>query len=318
MRPIVFLSSALLALFTAACASTEPALEPAVQESPARASAASPLDEAGQHFEAGRFAEAAAAYDRALAAGAMAGPDQGEAWFRYGYSLHAIGDLERALPAHEHAATFPAFAPIATYNVACVHALRGRPDAAFAALDRAAALGFKSLEQLDGDMDLVSLHADPRWAALRAHLAPMAATVHNELDFWVGDWTVANANGDVLGRNHITRELDGHLLAEEWSGARGGKGQSISYFDRDAQRWKQVWVDRQGGLLEMSGTFEDGTLHLVGRYQLPGAEDLTVEHRTALSVLPDGRLRQQSEESRDGGKSWESTNDVFYTRATEG
>jgi SagB-type dehydrogenase family enzyme len=59
------------------------------------------------------------------------------------------------------------------YNAACVAALAGEPDAAFEYLDSAAGAGMvgKDWEQaLDDDQDLVSLHSDSRWDALKAAL----------------------------------------------------------------------------------------------------------------------------------------------------
>jgi SagB-type dehydrogenase family enzyme len=69
------------------------------------------------------------------------------------------------------------------YNAACVAALAGEPDAAFAYLNEALAAGLvgKDWEQaLDDDQDLASLHADGRWdalkAALRANLEALEAS----------------------------------------------------------------------------------------------------------------------------------------------
>lgn len=169
----ITLLSVLLLFASGACASSdESASEPAPAvklPAPESAPAMGPFDEANAAFQAGRYADAAAAYERALAADPEAGQGEGggEEWFRYGYALHVSGELQRALAAHERATAFPRVAPIAAYNLACAHALLGHPDEAFAALDRAVGYGFKALAQLDGDPDLASLRADPRWAGLR-------------------------------------------------------------------------------------------------------------------------------------------------------
>jgi tetratricopeptide (TPR) repeat protein len=49
------------------------------------------------------------------------------------------------------------------YNLACTYALDNEKDRAFACLNRAIELGATSRQQYEGDTDLVSLHADPRW-----------------------------------------------------------------------------------------------------------------------------------------------------------
>jgi hypothetical protein len=60
---------------------------------------------------------------------------------------------------------------VSEYNEACRLALEGRRDEAFVWLNRAADDGFVAKAQYEGDADLESLRADPRWAALLARLA---------------------------------------------------------------------------------------------------------------------------------------------------
>lgn len=117
------------------------------------------------------FAAAAAAFRKLT----DADPKDAQAWHMLGYSLHAGGKLDEALPIHEKAAGFPATAAPASYNVACVHALKGRTDAAFAWLDKAIARGFRDAQLLATDSDLASLRQDARFAALTDTLAKRRA-----------------------------------------------------------------------------------------------------------------------------------------------
>ena len=39
----------------------------------------------------------------------------------------------------------------------------------------------------------------------------------NQFDFWVGEWTVATADGTRAGRNIIRKEKGGCLLREHWT-----------------------------------------------------------------------------------------------------
>lgn len=93
-------------------------------------------------------------------------PKNGQAWHRLGYSLHAIGDLDAALKAHQKALEFPPFAPTGAYNTACVHALRGDKDKAFEWLAKSVKLGMTNKQQFDGDTDLDSLRDDERYAKI--------------------------------------------------------------------------------------------------------------------------------------------------------
>jgi hypothetical protein len=52
------------------------------------------------------------------------------------------------------------------YDAACVLALHGSREDALAMAERAAAAGLRGRAMIEGDSDMVSLHGDPRWAAL--------------------------------------------------------------------------------------------------------------------------------------------------------
>ena len=56
--------------------------------------------------------------------------------------------------------------PYVWYNLGCSYALTGRPDDAFAALERAVRLGYADRDWLLKDDNLEGLHTDPRFALL--------------------------------------------------------------------------------------------------------------------------------------------------------
>lgn len=116
--------------------------------------------------EASDWTKAAAAYKKLTDANAK----DAQAWHMLGYTLHAAGKLDDALQVHLKAREFPAVAGAATYNVACVYALQGKPDDAFQWLDKAIAAGFDDLEQLRGDSDFASIRKDPRMAKVEEKL----------------------------------------------------------------------------------------------------------------------------------------------------
>ncbi|HZN38772.1 MAG TPA: DUF2911 domain-containing protein [Planctomycetota bacterium] len=120
--------------------------------------------EANAALQAKDFETAAATFKKIT----TADPKDGQAWQLLGYSLHIAGKLDEALPAHTKAAEFPKFAGVATYNIACVHALKGNADEAFAWLEKCVAGGFADVDQLNGDEDLKALRSDPRYAKIEA------------------------------------------------------------------------------------------------------------------------------------------------------
>lgn len=145
--------------------------------------ALTPAQESGSDLAALRRAADAAVQRKDFAAAATAfhkltdaNPQDAQAWHMLGYSLHLGGKLDEALAAHQKAATFPATVVPATYNIACVHALKGRSDEAFAWLDKAVAAGFADADLLATDGDLDSLRKDPRFAKIAAAVKAAPAT----------------------------------------------------------------------------------------------------------------------------------------------
>ncbi len=56
--------------------------------------------------------------------------------------------------------------PTVQYNLACVLSLAGRADEAFAILDKAVEFGFRKVDHVKEDTDLINLRKDARFAAL--------------------------------------------------------------------------------------------------------------------------------------------------------
>ena len=138
--------------------------------------------------------------------------------------------------------------------------------------------------------------------------APCTAPEHRQFDFWLGDWDVRGPAGRIVGRNRITALHKGCVLFESWTSANGQvTGTSFNLYDAAGKRWHQTWVDSSGSLLELDGGLQDGRMVLVGA---PGEAG----NRITWTPLPDGRVRQLWESSADGGKTWKTTFDGYYTR----
>ena len=198
--------------------------------------------------------------------------------------------------------------PVGRYNLACKRALAGDRDGAFAMLDKAIAVGFGAVETLEKDPDLNSLRGDARWSGVvsraRAKANPCKTPPEaRQLDFWVGEWDVRDPQGHVVGRSSIQLILNDCVVLESWSGALGGTGKSMNFWDAGKHRWQQTWVDDRGGVQQYTGQLVDGSLKYVGEGR-----------RLTFSPLAGGRVRQLSEVTPDGGKSWTIGYDFTYSR----
>lgn len=140
------------------------------------------------------------------------------------------------------------------------------------------------------------------------------AAEHRAFDFWIGDWTVTDSAGRVVyGTNHVSREEDGCLLHERWTGSRGGSGQSLNFFDRVEHRWEQVWVSSNGAVLRIVGGLRAGQMVLEG--EGVNGQGQRVRNRITWTPQSDGRVRQHWQQSSDGGRSWSVAFDGWYRRS---
>jgi len=131
-----------------------------------------------------------------------------------------------------------------------------------------------------------------------------------QFDFWVGQWDVT-VQGNPAGTNIITREEQGCLIHEHWTGAKGGTGQSFNFFDASTRQWNQVWVDNSASSLRLSGTFADNQMRLTG--VAPGPDGKPQQQRLTFFKNADGTVRQLWETSSDGS-SWQVAFDGLYRR----
>lgn len=96
---------------------------------------------------------------------------------------------------------------------------------------------------------------------------PCETGAYRDFDFWLGNWEVLNPDGETIGTNAVTRELDGCVVAEHWTDSEGGRGRSINTYDAETGEWHQTWVSAAfSGHVRMSGGLdEDGVMVLTGQ-----------------------------------------------------
>ena len=134
-----------------------------------------------------------------------------------------------------------------------------------------------------------------------------------EFDFWVGHWEVRNASGELAGRNVIEAAHRGCVLVENWTSASGGTGMSMNWLDHEKDEWVQVWLDSSGGQIEIRGGMTEEGMQLTGQIHYT-SNGTTAPFRGLWTPLADGRVRQFFEQSNDGGETWQTWFEGFYTR----
>lgn len=140
------------------------------------------------------------------------------------------------------------------------------------------------------------------------------AQEHRQFDFWIGEWEVVDTAGNPAGRNRITRELNGCVLREEWTGAGGGSGSSFNMYDAATGNWHQTWVDSSGTLLLLNGGLRsDGVMVMGG--ERPGSDGATVRNRITWTRESADTVRQVWEVSEDG-TTWRVIFNGLYRRVS--
>jgi hypothetical protein len=157
--------------------------------------------------------------------------------------------------------------------------------------------------------ELAPLHADPAFVAVMEPQKPCKSEEFRQFDFWLGDWNVESpANPGGVGRNRITSINGGCTLREEYTTSVGYEGTSLNFYDATRMTWHQTWIDNQGGALYLEGGLQGDSMVMSTK---PGEQSI---NRITWSPLPDGRVRQHWEATADGGKTWTTAFDGYYTR----
>lgn len=132
-----------------------------------------------------------------------------------------------------------------------------------------------------------------------------------QFDFWVGEWDV-EVGGKRAGTNAVQLILGDCVLMENWTGAGGMSGKSFNFYDAPKSKWRQVWVDDRGGVLDFEGEFREGAMRFQGETRR--ADQTTMLHRLTFTRQSADRVRQLWEQSSDGGKTWNVAFDGIYLR----
>lgn len=263
------------------------------------------------------WTEATSLYERLV----QRRPDGFRNWLRLGECLHGLGENARALEAYARARTQGAPASAVQYGVAVALAATGDGEGAYAALEEAVQQGHGRPDLLLSDPDLRPLRAHAGFARLvqqaQSNQAPCESRAESrQFDFWVGDWNVVTTNEFLpVGRSHIERTLGDCVVWENWTslGESGYTGKSYNVYHPERQRWEQFWVDNQGGTIHFYGGLIDGVMDL--RTDAIAQPDGTaVQRRLRFYNLGADRVRQLSEQSSDGGRTWTVEYDFSYRR----
>ncbi len=264
-------------------------------------------------FRAKKWKEAAAAYETIVGNQ----PSNGAAWHQLAMSRYSLGDWNGAIAAFQKGIAL-SNDPIESFNLACVFARKGDKDSALASLSKAVNHPKVNVQLLNlNDPDLQTLRGEPRFQTLveqveRGKFPCMFTPEARQFDFWIGEWDCFNPDGRKDGTSIIERVAGGCGILENWTSTFGGSGKSINFYDAADRKWYQYWIGQNGVPLRLAGAFTDGAMHYEGKRTQPDGSQAPT--RLTFARIDDDTVRQFSETSVDGGKTWKTDYDYKYVR----
>jgi tetratricopeptide (TPR) repeat protein len=244
-------------------------------------------------------------------------PADANGWEKQGTDDLLAGKYAEAIPALQKALENGFPAQIGKYNLACAYARTGDKQRALDLLEAVAA-GPGLPGPIANDPDLASLSGEPRFqnlvAAARRAAEPCkdpANPQYRQLDFWVGEWDVF-AGKQKVGESSVQLILKDCVVFENWKGGQGGDGKSFNKYNNVTKQWEQFWVSDSGTTNYFQGTLKDASMRYA--LEMPGPSGAMFTRHLTFTPLAEGKVRQLSERSTDGGKTWITEYDFVYVK----
>jgi hypothetical protein len=265
-------------------------------------------------FEEGRWQDVIDEYRLILAAS----PTDRLSLLRIAQAQRELGRHELALQTLEDARSLSAPEAMVDFERARNLLALGRSDEALGVLELADHAGLRAFQLLDESSEFDSLRDERAfqrvYISVRSRVYPCEGAVQaNEFDFWLGRWEVRQPDGTLAGHNTITKRDGGCTIHEQWEGAAGSTGTSVTFYVPSREQWRQIWVGSGATLIDMTGGLVDGEMHLEGQLEY-AATGRVVAFRATWTQAPDGRVRQRMEEFDLATSGWRLWFDGFYRR----
>ena len=90
-------------------------------------------------------------------------------------------------------------------------------------------------------------------------------------------------------------------------------GKSYNIYNASLARWEQFWVDNQGGMIHFFGGLKDGVMNF-WTDDMPQPDGKKLRRHLQFFNLGGDKVRQFSQGSTDGGKTWQVEYDFTYVR----
>lgn len=268
-------------------------------------------------FEQGRWEDVITEYRIIL----EASPQDRLSLLRIAQAQRELGQYELAMETLEQARALSAPEAMVDFERARNLLGLGRSDEALGVLELADHAGLRAFQLLDESDEFDALRGERQfqrvYLSVRSRVYPCEGAVEaKQFDFWLGRWEVRQPDGALAGYNTITKRDGGCTIHEQWEGAAGSSGTSVTFYVPSREQWRQIWVGSGATLIDITGGLVDGKMHLEGQLEY-ASTGRVVAFRGTWTQAPDGRVRQRMEEFDLATSGWKLWFDGFYRRIDE-
>jgi len=270
-------------------------------------------------FASGQFATAIPAYEALLKN--PSNKTNATAWNRLALSHLNQQQYAQGATAFEEVYRLNRRFPAIFINRAKAYSGAGNINQSLQMIDSAAIIGrFANFTMLENDPAFENLRKDSRYQAVHDRIAAnaypcLSLPEAHQFDFWLGDWDVyQTANLSIkTGFNRITRQAGSCIILENWQSTGPHHGMSLNYFEPISRTWQQKWAGSSQDITEFyDGKFEGDAMKF--KWDVRNPNGTTSPGRLTFTNLEPGKVRQHSEQSPDGGKTWQTVYDFTYIR----
>jgi len=272
------------------------------------------MEQANQLYAAKNWS----ASEQAFASITRSDPANALAWLRLGVSRHKQEQFAQAVEAYKHAENDPQVGPSAFYREAASLARLGKKNEAITSLNKAVDAGLSQPKLFEQDQDLAPLRDDPAFRKVIEKADTVARPCahqaeYRQFDFWIGEWDVVTTQGhNPAGTSSIQLIIDQCVLLENWTGGAGGIGKSFNQYDSTSKRRIQDWVDNQSNGIHFEGHLDNGVMSFFADSRKP--DGTPIQRHLQFFRLDADHIRQFSQQSADGGRTWTPEYDFTYNR----
>jgi hypothetical protein len=160
----------------------------------------------------------------------------------------------------------------------------------------------------------IILVAQPIFAAVDQ--APCSITAASQqLDFWLGEWSVTYPGSSTPSTSRVSLELDSCLVVENWVGGKGHSGKNLFAYSADDQKWHGMFADNEGRVHVFEGKVSAESAEFYGPSR--DAAGQQVVNRIKIVRINSQKVQQTWEKSTDGKTTWTTVFEGEYSRKSQ-